>query len=174
MGWLRRDVSHPDPRQPAQMGRLFATHIQEKLLSSKSTAQLRSLLDEESVPEEKRDEFDDALLLFAMFLVFIAARRRYPREVAEEILAGALAPVFSVGDEPGRYAVTARLDRYRKLCGVSPEPGKELAALTYCACTDLYDNDARDPLFTMPVTMWVTSYLKAFDDVFVKIGVAGV
>lgn len=158
--------------QPTDVGLFLCAYIQERLLSSGPTGHLRELLSSDGVPPQKRDTFDDSLFLFALFVAFVAARRKYPLPIAENILSGALAPVLSKCSESERRAVQARLDGYHHICRSSESRGAELAALTYCACVDLYDDEARDPQLMMPVTMWITSHLKVFDEFLSKVEIA--
>ena len=167
MGWFNRK----ETAQPDQVGTFLFAYVTEKLLTTDLTKHLRELLAEEGVPPERRDTFDDTLCLFALFVAFVAARRRYPLPVAEKILAGALNPILSRCNEQAARALENRFDRYHHLCLSSENRGKELAALTYCACIDLYGDEARDPLLMMPVTMWITSYLKVFDDFLSKLNI---
>jgi hypothetical protein len=167
MGWFNRRQT----AEPTQVGIFLCAYVHEHLLSG-PTIHLRELLSEEGIPPEKRDTFNDTLFLFALFVAFIAARRKYRLPIAEKILHGALSPFVSKCSEPEARAIQAQLDRYHYLCRSSENRGAELAALTYCACVDLYDDEARDPLLIMPVTTWITSYLKMFDDFLSKVDVA--
>jgi len=160
VGWFTKKRT----AEPEQVGIFLAAYVHEELMTASTTNQLRELLSLDGVPPDRRESFDDSLYLFALFVAFVAARHRFPLATAERVLNGALAPILSQCNQQEASAIRARLDRYHHLCRSAESRGKELAALTYCACVDLYDDEARDAFLMMPVTVWVTAYMKMFDD----------
>ena len=135
----------------------------QRVLQGESEDSLRELLSADDIPDHKRDSFDDILLLFGLFLVFVAARRRWGASVADRILCAMLRPVLGAGG-PDAADVLAVIEGYR---GQVP-PGRpldELGALTYCACVDLFDNRATDAMLVATSSMWIGRTLKMLDDV---------
>jgi hypothetical protein len=166
MTWFRQK----ETVQPAQVGLFLFAFVRDRVLSSTSTRSLRELLSEEGAPVHKRDTFDHNLFVFALFLAFIAVRRKYPAATAEKVLAGALKPLLATCGEQEAGVVRARLDRYHNLWRPSDNRDRELAALTYRAGVDLYKDEARDPLLKMSLTGWIimtgwiSRHLKMFED----------
>ena len=103
---LRDQLSHDaglpsttDDRAAAgvqQLASFLASHMQ-RVLQGESEDSLRELLSADDIPDHKRDSFDDILLLFGLFLVFVAARRRWGASVADRILCAMLRPVLGAG-----------------------------------------------------------------------------
>ena len=138
------------------------TYINTKLLKTESTQHLRDLTAEEGVPAENQKLFEVNLVLIAIVLAYIAARRTQPIRIADAILTSALRAWLSDGEASTISAATARVDRYRSLCPSGSSEPEELAALTLLACDDLYD-DTEDMLFMGSVTVWVSGTLRVFE-----------
>jgi len=144
-----------------QLGSLLASHMQ-RVLQSESTESLRELVSADDIPDHKRDSFDDILLLFKLFLVFVAARRRWGAAVAEQLLSAMLRPVLAACG-PDAAGVRGVIEGYK---GQVPpgRPVDELGALTYCACVDLFDDHATNARLVATSSMWIAGTLKMLDD----------
>src|SRR5256885_2274440 len=124
MGWFTR--SQKEKAQPGQVGVFLCAYIHQTLMTTAPSNSLRDLLSTEGVPAEKRETFDNSLFLLALYVAFVAARRKYPIHVADTILSGALDPILSKCSNSERQAVRDRLDRYGRLCQAGATRGSEL------------------------------------------------
>lgn len=168
---MNQFASDNEPAQPEQVGVFLCHYINSELLSSNPANDLRGLLSRDDVPAQKRDTFDDQLFLYLIFLTFVAARRKYPPPMAEQVLTGALNPLISKLSPSEVDALQASVERLRSACPAGESRGKELARLALYACFDLFGNNESAELM-MAVTFWIHAHIKLFDNFMSKPDIA--
>lgn len=150
---------------PAKLGAFLTRLAHEKILPGPSVNELRGLLSEERVPAEKREAFDDGLLLLLVFTAYVSARRKFPIHLAEQLLAGELSPLLCGRSQADSRAIQERIDVYRKGCPGDGTRVTDLGELLFCFLWELYDDhEARDPVFNFTVSRWIAGVMKTFDD----------
>lgn len=150
---------------PAQLGAFLLAYTHQRVLTSPSVNELRSLVFEEGVPADKRESFDDVLLLLVVFAAYVSARRKFPIRIADEFLDGSLSPILSKCGESDAQAIRDRMNFYRQVCPGSAVRIADLGNLASLFLLELYDDEqGKDALFNLTVHKWLAAYTKFLDD----------
>lgn len=154
----------PFRETPARIGAMWTRIAHEKMVRHPSVESLRALLSDESVPVEKRETFDDGLLLLTIFAGYVSARRQFPIHIAEQFLGGSLSPILRACSNSDAEAIQERIGVYRRGCPGDGTRTKDLSELLYCFLWELYDDhDARDAMSNATLSIWIANLMKTVE-----------